>query len=107
MTQLTARLCAGCGQILDEQQSSDSRPCWIAAQAYREKYGCGLNDLHLMGDACPPCARVLAIGRRRPLPETTETWPSTLRAQVPDPQPRLTVSMAGAGTDGRRSGPMA
>jgi hypothetical protein len=29
-----------------------------------------LNDLHLIADACPPCARVLAIGRRVVLPET-------------------------------------
>jgi hypothetical protein len=30
-------------------------------------------DLHFIGDACLPSARVLAIGCRESLPETTET----------------------------------
>ena len=64
MTQLTARFCVGCGQILDDRQLSDSQPCWIATHTYSEKYGGGLDELHLIEDACPPCARVLAIGRR-------------------------------------------
>lgn len=64
MTALTARFCVGCGQVLDDLQPSDSRSSWITAVAYREKYGCGLTDLHLRGEACPPCARALAIGRR-------------------------------------------
>jgi uncharacterized OB-fold protein len=40
----------------------------ITGDAYREKYGFGFTELHLMGAACPPCARVFAIGRREVLP---------------------------------------
>jgi hypothetical protein len=68
MTTLTARFCVGCGQVLDDLQPSDSRPSWITGDAYRQKYGFGFTDLHLMGEACPPCARVFAIGRRQLLP---------------------------------------
>jgi hypothetical protein len=39
MTQLSARFCLGCGQVFDDLQPSDSRPCWITAEVYREKYG--------------------------------------------------------------------
>ena len=44
MTPLAMRFCVGCGQVFDELQPSDSRPRWIAAEAYREKYGLSLND---------------------------------------------------------------
>jgi hypothetical protein len=77
MLPLTAQFCVGCGQVLDDLQSSDCRPCWITAEAYREKYGCRFTDLHLIGDACPPCARVFAIGRRESLPETAGAKRST------------------------------
>ena len=70
MTPLAMRFCVGCGQVFDELQPSAGRSRWIAAEAYREKYGRSLSDLHLIADACPPCARVLAIGRRVVLPET-------------------------------------
>lgn len=46
---------------------------WIAADVYRERNGFGLNLLHLIWDACPPCARVFAIGRREGLPEKAGT----------------------------------
>ena len=59
---LTARLCVGCGQVLGDLQPSESRPSWITGDAFREKYGFAFTDFHLMGDACSPCARVLAIG---------------------------------------------
>ena len=67
MTTLTAttRFCVGCGQVLDELQLSDGRYCWMTAHTYCEKYGLKFNDLHLIEDTCPPCARVLAIGRRQ------------------------------------------
>jgi predicted RNA-binding protein with PUA domain len=70
MIPLTARFCVGCGQVFDELQPSDSRPCWIAAHAYREKYGCRFTDLHLIEDVCPLCAHVITIGRPESLPET-------------------------------------
>jgi hypothetical protein len=64
MTLLSARFCVGCGQVLDELQLSDNRHCWINAHVYCERYGYRFNELHLIEDTCPPCARVLAIGRR-------------------------------------------
>ena len=69
MTHLTVRFCIGCGHVLDELQPSDREPCWIAAHVYREKYGIGLDKLHLIEVACPPCARVLACVRHRTSPE--------------------------------------
>lgn len=77
MIPLATRFCVGCGQVLDEMQPSDSRPRWIAAWAYREKYGLRLNDLHLIEDAYPPCGRVFVIGRGISLPETSGTSVST------------------------------
>ena len=70
MNTLTARFCVGCGQVLDELSLPDNPSSWITAAAYREKYGFRFTDLSLIGDACPPCARVFAIGRRESLPET-------------------------------------
>lgn len=64
MIPLVAQVCVGCGQILDELELSNGRPSWIAAAVYSEKYGYMFTDLHLIGDVCPPCARMLTIGRR-------------------------------------------
>jgi hypothetical protein len=73
MTLLTARFCVGCGQVVDDLQPSDSLPLWITADAYRKKHGFGFTDLHLMGEACPPCARIFAIDRLKSPPEMAET----------------------------------
>lgn len=70
MIPLTARFCVGCGQVLDDLEPSDSRPCWIAAHAYREKYEFMFTDLHLIGGACPRCVHEMTIGHRESLPET-------------------------------------
>ena len=77
MIPLAAQFCVGCGQILDELQPSDSRPSWITAEVYREKYGFRFTDLHLIAGACPPCARVFAIGRHESLPEKAALSRST------------------------------
>lgn len=66
----TARFCVGCGRVLDELQSSDSRTCWITADAYRKKFGFMFTDLHLIGDACPLCTHMITIDRRESLPDT-------------------------------------
>ena len=72
MIPLAAQFCVGCGQILDELQPSDSRPSWIAAEVYREKYGFRFTDLHLIAGACPPALACLQLAvtsrclRRRP-----------------------------------------
>ena len=63
MTPLAMRFCVGCGQVFDELQPFDSRPRWIAAEAYREKYGLSLNDLHLIATLArlaPACWRLAA-----------------------------------------------
>lgn len=64
MLPLTAQFCVGCGQVLDDLQPSESRPCWITAHAYREKYGFLFTDLHLIGDACPKCVHEILVGPR-------------------------------------------
>ena len=64
MTILTARFCVGCGQVFDDLQPPDRLPLWITADAYRKKHGFGFTDLHLIGEACPPCARQYAMDRR-------------------------------------------
>lgn len=69
MIPFIARFCIACGQILDDLQGADSWPCWIAAHAYREKYGFMFTDLPLIGDACSLCAHVIT-GRRESLAET-------------------------------------
>jgi hypothetical protein len=70
MLPLTAQFCVGCGQVLDDLQPSESRPCWITAHAYREKYGFLFTDLHLIGDACPKCVHEILVGPREAVPET-------------------------------------
>ena len=62
MTPLAVQLCVGCGQVLDEPEPPDGRPCWIVAEVYHEKYGVRCVDLNLSEAACPFCARVLTIG---------------------------------------------
>jgi hypothetical protein len=72
MTPFLTRFCVSCGHVFDNMLPSDSGPGWISADAYREKYGFGLDRPHLLEDACPPCARVFAIARREPLLEPGE-----------------------------------
>ena len=69
MSSLCTRFCVGCGYVFDELLPSDRGHGWIAAEAYREKYGFSLDRLHLVDDVCPPCARVFAIGRQLSRPE--------------------------------------
>jgi hypothetical protein len=64
MIPLPTRFCVGCGHIFDELWPSDGVPSWVPADAFRKKYGFGLDYLRLLEDTCPPCARVFAIGRR-------------------------------------------
>jgi hypothetical protein len=58
------RFCVGCGHVFDELLPSDHGLGWISGDAFRVKYGFGLDRLTLRRVACPPCARVFAIGRR-------------------------------------------
>jgi hypothetical protein len=77
---LIAQFCVGGSQVLDDLESSDSRPSWNAAEVYREKYEFRFTDLHLIKDVCQPCAHVLAIGRRDSLPEMVfNDLPSAIR----------------------------
>ena len=62
MRHIQLRFCAGCGQVFDEIQPKDGQPQWMDAHAYLTKYGFHWEDLDRMDDACPPCARVFAIG---------------------------------------------
>ena len=82
MTPLAMRFCVGCGQVFDELQSSDSRPRWIAAEAYREKYGLSLNDLHLILTVSVSASyhrdRMLIFDEEAleaPLPQSADTMP--------------------------------
>ena len=62
MKHIQLRFCAGCGQVFDEIQPKDGQPQWMDVHAYLTKYGFHWEDLDRMDDACPPCARVFAIG---------------------------------------------
>lgn len=53
-----ARLCVGCGQVLDELEPSDGRPSCIAAEAFHEKYRIRFTDLHWIEVVCP--SRIVA-----------------------------------------------
>jgi hypothetical protein len=90
-------------QVLDDLEPSDSRPSWNAPEVYREKYGFRFTDLHLIENVCPPCARVLAIGRRESLPETVfNDLPSAIRLLLN--YRVIWFSPAGAGrSDGKSS----
>lgn len=72
MTSPTVRSSVGDRQVFDESSPFESGPCWIAADTSHEKYGWGLDHLPFIGDACPPCPRVSAIGREEPLLESRE-----------------------------------
>lgn len=61
MSSLATILCVGCGQVLDELESSDSRPPPIAAEVYREVYGARFTDFQMIKDVCASCAGLLAI----------------------------------------------
>ena len=72
MTSPTVRSSVGGRQVFDESLPFESGPCWIAADTSHEKYGWRLGHLPFIGDACPPCARVCAIGREESLLEPRE-----------------------------------
>jgi rubredoxin len=72
MTHIPLRLCVGCGRVFDEIQPKDRQPQWMDAHAYLTKYGFHWEDLDRTDDACPLCARVFAIARRRVHPEMTQ-----------------------------------
>ena len=69
MIPLTIRFCVGCGHVLDDLRPSHGTPSWVSAEAVRTRYGCGLDDVQLIEDTCPPCARVFAIARELSRPE--------------------------------------
>jgi len=69
MLPLPIRFCVGCGHVFDKLQPSDGVSSWVSGDVFRDKYGFGLDDLHLIEDTCPPCARVFAIGRALSHPE--------------------------------------
>ena len=71
MTHIPLRFCGGCGQVCDEIQPEGGQPQWMDAHAYLMKYGFHWEDLDRTDDACPPCARVFAVARRRVHPEMT------------------------------------
>ena len=66
MTSPTVRSSIGGCQVFDESVPFESGPWWIAANMSYKKYGWRMGHLHFIGDACPPCPRVSAIGREEP-----------------------------------------
>jgi hypothetical protein len=59
------RFCVGCGYLCDEIQPHNGQAHWVEARLYLKRYGLTWNELDRTDDMCPPCARVLACGRRR------------------------------------------
>ncbi len=61
MIPLAVKFCVGCGQVLDELESFDSRPSPIAAEVYREVYGARRIDSRMVEEVCASCAEAWAI----------------------------------------------
>ena len=61
MNAISVRFCVGCGYLCDEIHPEGGQPLWIDGHTYVMKYGVCWSDLDRRDDACPNCARVLAI----------------------------------------------
>lgn len=76
MKRQAVHFCMGCGQVLDELQPDAGQTQWVDAHRYLMKYGFHWDDLDLIGEPCPPCARVIRAAAPRPPTGGGEMLPS-------------------------------
>jgi hypothetical protein len=73
MNAIPVRFCVGCGYLCDEMHPEGGQPLWTDGHTYVMKYGVCWSDLDRRDDACPNCARVLAIAQHGAHPDVPRT----------------------------------
>jgi len=65
MKKIDVPFCCACGKVKDELDQGAELNTWIVLGRYRMKHGFHADDLIWKSTACPECAPVLEIGRKK------------------------------------------